>query len=486
MLTMLLAALSMACMAQAPVSQPTPTQAPTTPPGGAGKNAPGAAGQNPPGALTPPPSAPNQAGPNQPGQVAAPAAVPVTGPVSISLQDALQRAREYSQTYLAANIAIALAQEDRKQARAAQLPTLNYFNQMIYTQGNGTPSGVFVANDGVHVYNSQAVVHEELFSFTARAAYRRTIAAEAAARAKAEIAVRGLVATVVQNYYGLITAQHHLTNARQSLDEARRFLDLSQKQERGGEVAHADVVKAQLTAQQRERDLMEAQLAVEKAKVALGVILFADVRQEYGIVDDLKDISALPAFDELQGKALQASPELRAAQAGVQQASFGISAARGAYIPSLVLDYFFGINANVFAIHGPGDRQNLGSVAQGTVTIPVWNWGATSSKVRAAELQLKQAQQDQQFAQRQLQASLGSFYLEAQSSRTQLESLRSSSDLAAESLRLTILRYQGGEATALEVVDAQTTLATARNAYDDGLARYRLALANLQTVSGTL
>ncbi len=482
MLTMLLAALGMACMAQAPVSPqtgqpptPTPTQTPTTPPGGAGKNPPGSAGQNPPGALTPPASAPNQ-----PGQVAA------LGPVSISLQDALQRAREYSQTYLAANIAIALAQEDRKQARAAQLPSLNYFNQYVYTQGNGTPSGVFVANDGVHIYNSQAVVHEELFSFTARAAYRRTIAAEAVARARAEIAIRGLVATVVQNYYGLITAQRHLINARQSLEEARRFLDLSQKQERGGEVAHADVVKAQLTAQQRERDLMEAQLAVEKAKVALGVILFADVRQEYGIVDDLKDAAALPAFDELQGKALQASPELRAAQAGVQQAGFGISAARGAYIPSLVLDYFFGINANVFGIHGPGDRQNLGSVAQGTVTIPVWNWGATSSKVRAAELQLKQAQQDQQFAQRQLQASLSSFYLEAQSSRAQLESLRSSSELAAESLRLTILRYQGGEATALEVVDAQTTLAAARNAYDDGLARYRLALANLQTLSGTL
>jgi outer membrane protein TolC len=312
------------------------------------------------------------------------------------------------------------------------------------------------------------------------------LAAEAVARARAEIAMRGLVATVVQNYYGLITAQRHLTNAQQSLDEARRFLDLTQKQERGGEVAHADVVKAQLTAQQRERDLLEAQLAVEKAKVALGVILFSDVRQEYGVIDDLKELAALPSLDELQSKALQTSPELRAAQAGVQQAGFGISAARGAYIPSLVLDYFFGINANVFGIRGPDDRHNLGSVAQGTVTIPVWNWGATSSKVRAAELQLKQAQQEQQFAQRQLQASLNSFYLEAQSSRTQLESLRSSTELAAESLRLTILRYQGGEATALEVVDAQTTLAAARNAYDDGLARYRLALATLQTLSGTL
>jgi outer membrane protein TolC len=37
----------------------------------------------------------------------------------------------------------------------------------------------------------------------------------------------------------------------------------------------------------------------------------------------------------------------------------------------------------------------------------------------------------------------------------------------------------------LELVDAQNTLNQARNAYDDGLARYRVALANLQTLTGT-
>ena len=70
--------------------------------------------------------------------------------------------------------------------------------------------------------------------------------------------------------------------------------------------------------------------------------------------------------------------------------------------------------------------------------------------------------------------------------RGQLDSLRSSLDLSAESLRLTLLRYQAGEATALEVVDAQSTLAQARNAYDDGLGRYRVAVAALQTISGRL
>jgi outer membrane protein TolC len=49
-----------------------------------------------------------------------------------------------------------------------------------------------------------------------------------------------------------------------------------------------------------------------------------------------------------------------------------------------------------------------------------------------------------------------------------------------------VLRYQAGEATALEVVDAQNTATQARNANDEGLARHRVALANLKMLTGTL
>jgi outer membrane protein TolC len=58
-------------------------------------------------------------------------------------------------------------------------------------------------------------------------------------------------------------------------------------------------------------------------------------------------------------------------------------------------------------------------------------------------------------------------------------------DLAQESLRLTAIRYQGGEATILEAVDAQNVLTQARNNFDDGQVRYRVAIANLQTLTGS-
>lgn len=403
---------------------------------------------------------------------------------TVDLQEALRRARDYSQQFQAATVVAGLAREDRAQAKAGFLPTVNYFNQYIYTQGNGTQSGTFVSNDGVHVYNSQALIHVDVFSLAKRADYRRTMAAEAVAQAKRDVALRGLLLTVIQNYYSLVIAQRHVTNAARSVDEAQRFFELTKKQESGGEVARTDVLKAEFQLQQRQRDLADAEVATEKAKVALGVMLFPDPAQDFHVVDDLQSPPPLPSLEELRGQAVANNPDIRAAEAGAQGSEHVVSLARSAYLPSLGFDYFFGINANEFAIYGPEDRHNLGSVVQATLNIPVWNWWSTRSKVRQAELQRTQARFDLTFAQRQLQANLRSFYLEAQAARTQLDSLRSSLDLASESLRLTVLRYEGGEAIALEVADAQTTLVQARNAYDDGLARYRLAVANLQNLTG--
>jgi len=87
-------------------------------------------------------------------------------------------------------------------------------------------------------------------------------------------------------------------------------------------------------------------------------------------------------------------------------------------------------------------------------------------------------------AQRQLAANLQSFYHEAEISRTQLGLLQHSFELASEGLRLTTLRYQAGEATVLEVVDAQNTLTQAHDAYDDAQTRYRVSVAELQTLTG--
>ena len=415
----------------------------------------------------------------------APPANSTQAPLTLTLQDALNRARSNSVQFQAALTDQGIAHEDKVQARAGLLPSLTYNNQFIYTEPNGSPSGVFLANNSVHEYLSQANVHQAI-GFTNYADYRKARALEAVARAKAEVAKRGLVVTVVQGYYGLIAAQRKYANVQQAASEAQQFLSLSQKLENGGEVAHADVIKAQIQYNDRQRDLREAQLAMDKSRLDLAVLLFPDFNLNFTVVDDAQLAPPLMSFDDFLKAAQNRNPDVRASTASVQAAKFEVSSAQSAYFPTLTLDYFYGIDANHFAAHEPDGTRNLGYSVAATLNIPIWNWGATRSKIVQASLKRKQAQRELTMAQRKLQADMREMYAEAEAARAEMELLKSSADLAAESLRLIILRYQGGESTVLEVVDAQNTLTQARNALGDGEVRARTAVANLQTLTGTM
>lgn len=413
-----------------------------------------------------------------------PASNPTGAPLTITLSDALERAKLNSPQFQAALNEYMAAREDRAQARAVLLPTAGYMNQYLYTQGNGTPSGRFIANNGVHEYLSQLNVHEAL-TFSQIAEYRRMVATEALAKAKSEIASRGLVVTVVQSYYALVVSERKFATAQKAAEEAQRFLRLSQDLERGGEVAHSDSIKAQLQFNDRKRDLREAQLEIEKDRLNLALLLFPDYNQNFTVVDDLRLPPPMPTLEEVETQAKQNNPEIRAALATLEQADREMGVTRGGYFPSIALDYFYGIDASRFAVKTDNIR-NLGYAATATVNIPLWNWGATRSKVKQSEYRRKQAQLELSFAQRKLISHLQAFFHEAETARAELELLRSSADLASESLRLTTLRYKAGEASALEVVDAQNAMTQARNQYDDAEARYRVALANLQTLTGVL
>jgi outer membrane protein TolC len=408
----------------------------------------------------------------------------------LTLQAALNLARANSQQFRSALTASQLAAEDRTQARAALFPLVTGTNGFIYTEPNGTPSGVFVANNGPHEYILWGQAHGDVFAPAKWADYRRAQAAEAAARAKADVAARGLVAAVVQAYYAVAAAQHKAANAQQSLREAQQFLEISQRLEQGGEVAHSDVVKSQIQLAQRQREAQDADLTFEKSRMGLAVLIFPDYRDNFTVVDDLVDTPPLPALADVKAAATQANPDIRAAQASLTEESFSAAVARRGMLPSVSFDYWYGLDANEFAVnsHDPLGvlRHNIGSSGQAVLTVPLWNWGSLQSKLRQAELRVQQARVDLSLAQRQLLASINLFYREAETAFSQVASLRDSLAMAVESLRLTLLRYQAGEVTVLEVVDAQTTLILARNAYDDGLLRYRVALAALQTLTGIL
>jgi len=409
-------------------------------------------------------------------------------PITVTLQDALARARANEPQFHAALTESGVAHENAVQSRAALLPGVNYNAAFLYTQGNGTSTGRFVGANGVHEYISQGTVQQSL-SLQGIAEFRQARAQEALAKSRLEIASRGLVSTVVAAYYGSVVGKRKYATAQRATSEAERFFDITQKLERGGEVAHSDTIKAQLQLQQQQRTLQDAQLEMDRSRLELAVLIFPNFNENFTTVDDLETIAPLPSYEEAEKSAGEQNPQLRVAIAALHAANQEVAVAWNSFLPSLTMDYAYGIDANQFAVNGfdpvtQSRVRNLGYSAAATLQLPIWAWGAGRSKVKSAELQRDQAKLELSFAQRKTVADLKTFYAEANIARSELESLRQSAELAAESQRLTTLRYQAGEATVLEVVDAQNTLTAAQNALGEGELRFRVAVANLQTLTG--
>ena len=414
-------------------------------------------------------------------------------PATITLQDALEHAQKNDAQFLSAVTDAKLAKEDRLQARDMMLPSLSDSTQFLGTQGNGkTAEGRFVTNDGVHVYRQWAVAREDLSPNTyLLTGYRRAAAVQALVNAKQEIARRGLTVTVTKAYYAMIVAQRKYATGQRALAQAKHFLDVSQDLERAGEAAHGDVIKSEIQYGQLQQAFQDEQLAMEDARLDLAVLLFPALNENFTVVDDLDSPRALPQFPEVETMARQQNPDLRVAEQNLRASELDVSAAKGAFLPSIFLETDYGIEANDFALRAVpkahpdlGPLPTLGYFATASLTFPVWDWGTLRSKLHQAEYKQQQAHTELSQAQRQVLSNLYSFYNEASVAQAAVVTARRTAELAAESLRLSNLRYQSGEATSLEAVDAQNTLTAAQNALDDAESRYRVALANLQTLTG--
>jgi outer membrane protein TolC len=341
---------------------------------------------------------------------------PPANPITLSFENALKRARSINPELSAAIVDQQVAHEDRVQARAALLPSASINTQYIYTQGNGTKTNapMFIANNAVHEYIGQSDVHED-FGAGEIARIRRTRWAETLSKTKVEIARRGLFLLVVENYYGVIRAQHNYSTAQRAADEAKKFESLTGMLENGGEVAHSDVIKAQLQSNQRIRDLREAQLSLDNAKLDLAVLIFPMFEENFNVVED-NSPPELPDFDKAAQLAKQNNVDVRNALAALSVARADVAIARSTFFPNLSLDYLYGFDATHFALSTNG-VSNLGYEGQATLNIPIWEWGAQLSKVRQAELQSAQANMELSFAQRQSLSNLNLYYLEAEVAR---------------------------------------------------------------------
>jgi hypothetical protein len=228
------------------------------------------------------------------------------GTAAITLDDAIARARTNEPTFAAA-----VAASPQRSARSAPsraprcCPASNYLNQYLYTQGARCPLRMLICaanasaqSTGTYSHPLDSAIHRQQLGARVRQPgpgerdHRR--AAVQCGQPRLRFACRchggagdrprGLVASVAGLFYASSTADRRVAVAQRAANEAASLTKLTQQRETAREVAHADVVKAQLQQQQRDRDLADAKLNAEKARLDLAVLLFPDPRTPYTLV----------------------------------------------------------------------------------------------------------------------------------------------------------------------------------------------------------
>jgi TolC family type I secretion outer membrane protein len=305
----------------------------------------------------------------------------------------------------------------------------------------------------------------------------------AALAATQDATLQSVFLAAVQAYYQWYATEAAVTAARESERASLESLKAAEARYRIGTGTPADSLQARTAASQATLTRIQAE---GNARTALGILANAmglDA-QEAPTLEPPREEFPDAAFErnlgELIATAKQSRPDLIAAEAQVRGAKAGIDAARASGMPSISLTA-----AGTYYDLSTGGVTRGNSVGV-TLAVPLFTGYYTTYRVRGAEAQLeaRTAQREQLSKQVSLDVWRSYFAL-----TTSIESVRASTDLLASaeaSERVASGRYKAGVGAILDLLNAQSALASARQQNIQSLYNWRIAKAALAQSMGQL
>jgi len=407
----------------------------------------------------------------------------------LSLDDALRLANVQASTFQTAVINERIAAEDVRQARAAFLPKVTTPLSYIYTTpALGLPPGEprtpsFISADAIGVTDALVNVAGDFdIAGRLRASLARNRALLAAAHAGADAAKRALAQAVIEAYYGLALAGAQRRAAEGNMAAAEEFERVTSLLLSGGEVASVDVTRAHLQTLARRDELEKARANEEVAAGALRVFVGYEFSRPINTTDLSLEIPIESDYRQFKAEDVSRRPEFIQLEQQLRAAQQEIRIARADLLPSLSYSINGGFDTD--SLKAPRLKEHTGVSAAVTVSVPIFDWGATRSRERQARLRVELAENERTIALRGFTQQFYAARAQVESAAARIALAREGVAKAQENVDASIARYRAGEAQIVEVTDAQTTLVEQRNALYQAIFDYQTALARLKQATG--
>jgi cobalt-zinc-cadmium efflux system outer membrane protein len=402
--------------------------------------------------------------------LAAPSVLLAQSTVKISLEDAIQMALQHNHTLLAARTTI-------QQSEAEEMTANMRPNPVFFTDWEYLPLSVSGQNATyLHDSTEADMGLSYLFERGKKRQHRLQAAKDITAQTRSVVAdnERTLTFNVSSQFFNVQLAESTLELAEKDVKSFRKTVDISEYQYKVGGMSEGDFLMIKLQLLQYETDYQQAILAKNQGLDDLrNMIGYESVPADFDVAGPFEYQPLKANLEDLQMKALQNRPDLRAAQQGITAAKsqWELQKAIGKQDVTGQANYSHvnGINAATVYV---------------SVPLPIFN--RNQGEIARTRFAITQAQEQEKATDAQVLTDVHDAYVGLQENDKIIVLYRSGYLDAAEKDRdINEFAYQHGGASLLAFLEAERTYRATQLAYRQALASYLTALEQLREAVGT-
>src|SRR5215203_3091928 len=268
---------------------------------------------------------------------------------------------------------------------------------------------------------------------------------------------------VASNFLSLVAQQEQVSVQKQNLAALQTQRDQIDKFVKAGARPVSDLYQQEASVASANVSLVDAQAALELAKVELMQTLQLDPGSQYDFiapgVNDSAAVGKLYDLNTLLAKAYSTRSDLSAEQARLEAAGQGVRAANASKWPTISLSTSYNTSfntANDLAFADQLDQRRGGSVGIG-ISIPIFDRGATSLASQRAELQADNARLAVESQKQEVALQVRRAFLDEQAAEARLTAARAQVKAAEQAVAALKERYRVGASTFVELTQAQAS-----------------------------
>jgi cobalt-zinc-cadmium efflux system outer membrane protein len=393
--------------------------------------------------------------------------------VTITLEQAIQMALKHNHILQAARTLI--AQNQAAEITANLRPNPTFFTDWEYLPLFTRPQGESVAD-----YIQSSTEGDVGLSYLIERGHKRerrleaARAATAVTRSQVTDNERGVAFQVGSLFINAQLAQSTLELAEKDLKSFQQTVDISEVQFKDGNMSENDYLKIKIQLLQFETDVQQALLSKAQALSDLRQQLgYESVPADYDVAGEFEYRPLAVTLDELQAKALQNRPDLRAAILGVTAANsqYALAKANGKQDPTLSANY---------------SHANGISGATWSFSIPLAIFDRNQGNIAQTRVAIRQAEEQKNAASGQVLTDVKDAYEGLEESARIAELFRAKYlDVSQKSRDISEYAYRRGAIALLDFLDAERTYRATQLAYRQAVAAYLTALEQLRQAVGT-